>query len=474
MAGSTREIQLGPSERLVELATRMCGVLRSAAEYSWLDRRVYDRTVELHELIVDLAETADPLRLEFGVSRLAMGDDVFDRPPKGVVQLLGLYRRKGVRAVEIDPHVTLRETMILHQVIQSRATTIGDEDRATLAHIRFIEEGSESSIEAPSILQRSRLGRVLEQGESEGDEVRNLVAEITQAIDGLSPPAEQNSGVTSPARPSSLVALVGEMGAAAEVTLILASLRRHDEYTYDHSINVGLLSIALARAYGWKGQDLHEFGVAALIHDIGKIYTPLEVLNKPGRFTAAEWVVMKKHPRDGYEILQEGGVGNELAPSIALEHHISYDGTGYPPLSYKDIHLGSHMVKIADVYDAFTTIRPYRSQVRPQEVLKMLRKQARTQFHPDLIEVFCDMMGDHAIGSTVKLKSGYIALVVEPNLDLPSRPIVRVLQDERGKKPRELRLIDLAEKDPETGEFVDEVVESIDPVIRNIPVGRYI
>ena len=104
----------------------------------------------------------------------------------------------------------------------------------------------------------------------------------------------------------------------------------------------------------------------------------------------------------------------------------------------------------------------------------MLRKQAGTQFHPDLIEAFCAMMGEYAIGSTVKLRSGYIGLVVEPNLDLPDRPLVRVLQDERGRKPRELRLIDLSEQDPQTGQYVDEVVECIDPVIRSIPIGRYI
>jgi putative nucleotidyltransferase with HDIG domain len=452
----------------------MCSVLRTSAEYSWLDRRVYDRTVDLHETIVELAEMASPLRLEFEPTRLRMGEEVFDRPPRGVLQLLGLYRRKGIRALEIDSKITLQETMVLHQILQSRSATIDADDRGHLEHVKFVEGSAGGSLQMPSILTRSRLGRVLQESEEEGDEVRTMVAEITQAIDGLSPPSQQ----TMPpgmrvSRPSSLVALVGEMGAAAEVTLILASLRRHDEYTYDHSINVGLLSIALARAFGWKGRDLHEFGVAALIHDIGKIYTPLEVLNKPGRFTAAEWVVMKKHPRDGYEILLEGGVGNELAPRIALEHHISYDGTGYPPVSTKDIHIGSHMVKIADVYDAFTTIRPYRSQARPQEVLKMLRKQAGTQFHPDLIEAFCAMMGEYAIGSTVKLRSGYIGLVVEPNLELPDRPLVRVLQDERGRKPKGLRLIDLSDKDP-AGQYVDEVVECIDPVIRNIPIGRYI
>jgi putative nucleotidyltransferase with HDIG domain len=302
-----------------------------------------------------------------------------------------------------------------------------------------------------------------------------MVAQITSAIDGLA--VKQKTAApahTGPPGPT-LLGLVSELGAAAEVTLILASLRRHDEYTYDHSVNVGLLSIALAQAYGWTGRDLHEFGVAALIHDVGKVYTPLEILNKPARLTPQEWVIMKRHPRDGYDILRESGMHNEMAPLIALEHHTAYDGTGYPPLpDPQAIHLGSQMVKIADVYDAFTTIRPYRSQARPTEVLKMLAKQAGTQFHPELVETFCAMMGDWAIGSAVKLRSGNIGLVVQPNLDHPSRPVVRVLQDERGRRPKTLTLLDLTEKDEATGQFADEVVEAIDPVIRNIPVGRYL
>ena len=185
---------------------------------------------------------------------------------------------------------------------------------------------------------------------------------------------------------------------------------------------------------------------------------------------------MKKHPRDGYEILKEGGVGSDMAPSIAIEHHINEDGAGYPPLPYpkSQIHPGSMIVKIADVYDAFTTIRPYRSQARPREVLKMFRKQAGTMFNPEMVEAFCEMMGDYPIGSTVKLESGNIGLVVDVHPEVKDRPVVRIIQNEKGLRPKQLTLVDLARRDPQTGEFEDGVVETIDPVIRNIPVGRYI
>jgi hypothetical protein len=159
---------------------------------------------------------------------------------------------------------------------------------------------------------------------------------------------------------------------------------------------------------------------------------------------------------------------------IAIEHHTNPDGTGYPPLPYEELHTGSKIVKIADCYDAFTTIRPYRSQARPFEVLKMLRKQGGTQFDAELVEVFCEMMGVYPIGSVVKLRSENIGIVVQTNLELRDRPVVRVLQNERGKKPKDTLLIDLAQIDDESASFLDEVVECIDPVIRNIPVGRYV
>jgi putative nucleotidyltransferase with HDIG domain len=466
--------------RLLSLTAMICGVLRNSRRFSWLDREVYNQTLVLQQVLADLAKE-EPLRLRFTRQGLALPPEEMEELPRAVRQFHAMARRKSVRELVFHPELSVREVMGLLRLLQNKNNLVSLEERKSLPHVEVVHEIGQGSIELGEDEDAGRhvlgTGRgrhvraLLDEGEKGGDEVRGMVAQITQAIDTIArakEKEEEGREVDSP-----LGFLADHLDRATEVTLILASLRAHDAYTYDHSINVGLLSIALARAIGWSGTDLQEFGMAALIHDVGKLYTPLEVLNKPGRFTPQEWVIMKRHPGDGADILREAGVGNELAPRIAIEHHTNPDGTGYPPLGYSELHPGSKIVKIADCYDAFTTIRPYRSQARPFEVLKMLRKQAGTQFDAELVEVFCEMMGVYPIGSVVKLASGPVGLVVQTNLDLKDRPVVRVLQDEKGRKSKGMTLIDLAESDGEGG-FVDEVVECIDPVIRNIPVGRYL
>jgi putative nucleotidyltransferase with HDIG domain len=458
-----------------------CGVLRNSARFSWLDREVYNQTLVLQQVIVDLAKET-PLSLQFTRSGLGLGEDEnLDELPKAVRQFHAMARRKSIRELVFKGDITAGEVMALLRLLQNKSSLVYLEDRKKFPNIEIKHDMGEGSIELPdedgyqsvAVAGQSRFRRLLDEGEKQGDEVRDMVTGIASAIDAIAEARQKKEKSPAAAKASTpLGDLAHHLGQATEVTLILASLRAHDSYTYDHSINVGLLSIALAKAIGWKGSDLTDFGVAALIHDVGKLYTPLEVLNKPGRFTPQEWVVMKRHPGDGAEILREAGVGNELAPRIALEHHTNPDGTGYPPLPNEELHTGSKIVKIADCYDAFTTIRPYRSQARPFEVLKMLRKQAGTQFDAELVEVFCEMMGVYPIGSVVKLRSGNIGLVVQTNQELRDRPVVRVLQDERGRKPKKTTLIDLAWKSGE--EFADEVIECIDPVIRNIQVGRYV
>jgi HD-GYP domain-containing protein (c-di-GMP phosphodiesterase class II) len=400
-----------------------------------------------------------------------LGEATFENPPKAVRQLVRMFERKGFAGLEFTRDIAPLEVVLFAQTLQSKTGRARPEDLQAMKNVRFLERDDTARIAIPEVIQPSRLGRKVKEDEGSDQEVTSLVAEITSAIDEVSVDGSQKKSHETP-----LLDLVGPLGDSAQIALILSSLRRHDEYTYDHSINVGLLSICLGRFLGWRGRDLHEFGIAALIHDVGKLYTPLEILNKPGRLTPQEWVVMKRHPRDGYEILREGGVGSSIAPYIALEHHTAPDGTGYPPLNYPpdQMHEGSHIVKLADVYDAFTTIRPYRSQSRPKEVLKMLQRQRGTHFDGDLVDAFVEMMGPYPIATTLKLTSGRIGLVVDVFRDDPERPVVRLLRDENERPVRKLTFVDLREKDPETGAWVDSVEEAIDPVIRNIPIGRYI
>lgn len=473
---SPREVS-SVEEQVARLTVRFCYLLRDANRLSWFAPEVREQIENLHR---DITENLDggALRVHFEDVAIRIGDARLEDPPKAARQLIRMVHRKGYRSVEFTEGLRPLDVVVFLQILQSKSKVASPEDLAQLRFVRLIEADEADRIQIPEIMKPSRLAQAMPDDEKADTEVRTLVTDITRAIDNISRPSGDESA--APARKSDessgLLELVDQLGHNAEIALILSSLRRHDAYTYDHSINVGLLSICLARHVGWSGRDLHEFGVAALIHDVGKLYTPLEVLNKPGRLTPQEWIVMKRHPRDGYDILKEGGVGSDIAPYIAIEHHTQPDGVGYPPLPYgvEKMHPGSKIVKIADAYDAFTTIRPYRSQTRPKETLKMLKSQANKQFDGELVEAFIEMMGDYPIGSTLKLASGRIGLVVDVHAEAPSRPLVRLLQTAEGRKPHGLELIDLRATDDATGAYVDEVAEAIDPVIRNIPIGRYV
>ena len=182
------------------------------------------------------------------------------------------------------------------------------------------------------------------------------------------------------------VSRVVEQGSAT--LLSLAPLRRHDEYTFVHTINVAILSTALGEAVGFDARTLHDLMIGALLHDIGKIELPADVLNKNGRFTEAERVMMQAHPVLGARALMDRPGVPELATIVAYEHHVRADRSGYPevPRNWK-LSQASRVVQLADVFDALRTHRPYRQGLPVPKIVEMMRQDVGF-FDADLLEVF--------------------------------------------------------------------------------------
>jgi HD-GYP domain-containing protein (c-di-GMP phosphodiesterase class II) len=182
---------------------------------------------------------------------------------------------------------------------------------------------------------------------------------------------------------------VDAFSGAADSLLALAPLRGLDEYTYTHSTNVCILNLAQARLLGIEGQALHEIGVAAMLHDIGKLFVPAEILQKPGQLDDREWAIMQEHPRKGAEYLFETPGVPRLAVIAAYEHHMRFDGTGYPRVSRPwQQHLVSQMTTISDFFDALRTHRSYRQSLTLDTVTNILLDQAGTNLHPVLTRNF--------------------------------------------------------------------------------------
>ncbi len=179
----------------------------------------------------------------------------------------------------------------------------------------------------------------------------------------------------------------------ADPLLALVPLRDMDEYTFTHSLNVCLLNLSQASSLGIRGEMLNDIGLAAMLHDIGKLFLPVELLNKPGKLTDAEWQLMQSHPVKGAEYLLANPGVPRLAVINAYEHHLRHDLGGYPQMKAGwQQNLVSQMTTISDIYDALRTRRPYREPLSVDMVLKEIQKLKGTQLHPLLAENFCQLM----------------------------------------------------------------------------------
>ncbi|HSJ15987.1 MAG TPA: HD domain-containing phosphohydrolase [Longimicrobiales bacterium] len=183
------------------------------------------------------------------------------------------------------------------------------------------------------------------------------------------------------------------MQAERGLVLPLLQLRHYDEYTTTHALNVSVLTMGLAHYLGVGGRDVRGFGVAGLLHDIGKVTIPYEVLSKPGKLTEEERALMNRHPVEGARLIIEMQDQLELAAVVAYEHHIMINGGGYPELRFpRECHFASRLVHLCDVYDALRTRRPYRDAWPAEKVLSYIMEQAGTEFEPGLAQKFIEMM----------------------------------------------------------------------------------
>lgn len=259
----------------------------------------------------------------------------------------------------------------------------------------------------------------------------------------------------------------------------LTTLRCHDQYTHNHSVNVSLLSMALANRVGFPKMELADLGLAALFHDMGKSNIPMEVLNKPGEFTDDDWVAMRNHPTEGVLTLSKmRGITNlpGRMAAASFEHHMNLDFSGYPKLTVPwTISLTGRILTIADCYDAMTSSRVYRREpMSPSKVLNMMLSKSGKAFDAVLLKLFVNCVGIIPIGSLVMLETSELAVVLKPATDKANaeRPFIRVITDPQGNPVDHGREVDLTEKD-ETGDFRHNIIRLIDNTEYKFDTSRY-
>ena len=262
-----------------------------------------------------------------------------------------------------------------------------------------------------------------------------------------------------------------------QLLLGMTAIKDYDEYTYHHSVNVSILSIALGQRLGLSRKVLTELGMVALFHDTGKTEVPSEVLNKPTNFTDDEWKIIKKHPMWGVRGILKLKRLDELTMKSAIvsfEHHMNVDHTGYPKIrQIMELDLFSRIVSLADQYDAMTSSRVYsRTPMAPDKALSIMLDRAGTQLDPLLFKFFINMVGVYPIGTLVILDSKELGLVTESNQLFPTRPRVLLITDSQGKRI-EVHTVDLTEKDDQD-RYVRSIKKTMDPNKYQINLAEYL
>ncbi|MDD2421246.1 MAG: HD-GYP domain-containing protein [Heliobacteriaceae bacterium] len=245
-----------------------------------------------------------------------------------------------------------------------------------------------------------------------------------------------------------------------QVSLRLSRLWDSDDYTLHHSVDVSLLSTMIGLNLGLTRKELESLATGAILHDIGKIFVPNELLNKKGRLTDPEFAIIKNHTKDGVAALQQSGTRLPTEQLLCiLQHHEKCDGTGYPQgLKYAKIHLFARIIAVADIYSALTTNRAYRRRLDHYQAVDILWIQSKTGLDKHIVHVFMERLRAMMLNTWVRLSTGEEGYVVQFHEEAPLRPTVMLTHNYQGQVIVSPYLVDLREKPPI---FIEQVLESL-------------
>lgn len=327
----------------------------------------------------------------------------------------------------------------IHDVVIDAARGLDVQDAPTLAEARASTEAELVGIAAPPVVvARVSLGEELQRAARIRSEAAGMVRTVMRdarlgraiEVDNVSP-VVQNITESILRNPGALVGML--------------RIKSKDDYTFLHSVSVCTLLVAFCRSRGMDAGTTHQTGLGGLLHDTGKALVPDKILNKPGALSDEEFALIKRHPRDGYDILRRSPAIGPIPLDITLHHHERRDGSGYPDkLAGDGISELAQMAAIVDVYDAITADRCYHKGMSAAEALRKIYEWSKFHFNPVYAQEFMRCVGIYPVGTMVMLESGRLAVVVEPHPTNLLAPKVHVFFNTRQNVYIRPELVDLS------------------------------
>ena len=364
---------------------------------------------------------------------------------------------RGISAVTFGSMITIEEGGALLDLLADARVTEIDAARDFLEArgVRAIDVAETTTLEDPT-------------SEAQNREVRARARESYDA--GLSAMRDLESqaklGRVLEVGPLQRIveSMLGNLLQDPAAVLGLTAIKGHDSYTLNHSINVCILSISLGTALGLDTEDMHSLGLAALLYDIGKVRVSEEVLLKTGPLTAEEWALVKRHSQEGADLLKRLQLEDKMPMIVAFEHHQRHDLMGYPDSAGSEQHLFSKIVAVCDAYDAMTTSRPFRREIRPDKALAVLMQGRGKAYDSGVTKALVAMLGIYPMGAVVKLDDDSTAVVYRVNNDDLLHPRVKLLADTTGRWLEVPEIVDLRLVDTTTGQPLNWIAECIPAV----------
>ncbi len=411
-----------------DLVRRLAAAIRGAQLYAPGHPLVVRSVTSLAEALSQIHISSASIAIGIVGDDLVVGEIPVPRAAENMGELMRRLQQAGVERIVVDRGVEIAELTRLVQALASAdSAQVGSV--TGLPHIRVGRLQVERRVDEPSgdIATFRRL-------------YDDAVSVASRIWDGA-----QNEGKPDPNASRGIVDSLAEAVAQNRTALLaLTALKNYDNYTFTHMVNVSILTMGQARGLGIEGALLREFGLSALMHDIGKVKTPTEILNKPDKLDDREFEIMKRHTVDGAEILRRTPEMPALTPIVAFEHHLRLDGTGYPNGVVRgQLNLATMLCGVADVYDAMRSQRHYQEAFPTDRILAVLQRNDGTQFDQNLVRRFAQLVGIYPAGNLVRLSTGEIAVVLKTYAPDPYRPRVRVLRSADGTdlaRPYEVNL----------------------------------